>query len=106
MFNRKAMLSLFIFFFMLPLGSPVGAEEYSCWLVAPDQNDVWVIVYLADTDGNRLDPIWEGKLGAGQKKQIKCDTGHIRYDYTLEKGDPYEGDHSRPCEGQNEILIH
>ena len=38
------------------------AEDNTCWLTAPLQDDVWVIVYDADADGNRGDVIWEGKI--------------------------------------------
>ena len=101
---KYQILTIVVIFF-LAMGSQVAAEEFACWLSAPKQHDIWVIVYGANADGDREDPIWEGKIAAGEKIQIKCDNGHIRYDYAREEGQPYEGDLSRDCVGNNDIKL-
>jgi hypothetical protein len=82
-----------------------SAEESVCWLSASVQNDVWVIVYNETRDGERIDTIWEGKIEAGKKVKIKSETGHIRYSYAREEGQPYEGDLSRWCDSGKKIQL-
>ena len=101
---QHKILTIAVLFF-LSLGSQVAAAEFTCGLSAPGQDDIWVIVYEANADGDRGDPIWEGKIPAGKKIQIKCDNGHIRYQYTREEDQPYEGDVSRWCDGNEEIQL-
>lgn len=102
---QPRILTIVVLFF-LSLGSQVAAEEFTCWLSAPVQDDIWVIVYQANADGDRgEEPIWKGKIPARQKIQIKCDNGHIRYDYAREEGQPYQGDVSRWCDGNEEIQL-
>jgi hypothetical protein len=101
---QRKILTILVFFF-LSLGSQAAADEFTCWLCAPAQNDIWVIAYWADRDGDRGDPIWKGKIPAGGKVQIKSDTGHIRYDYAREENQPLQGDVSRRCVENKEILI-
>jgi hypothetical protein len=83
----------------------VFAEDNSCWIEAPVQDDVWVIVYDADVDGNRGDIIWQGKIPAGDKIKISSTDGHIRYEYRLDPDQPYEGDVSIGCFGQRSISV-
>ena len=87
--------------FFLTLSSQVTAEDSTCWLKAPAQDDIWVIVYETNRDGDRGKIIWEGKIVAGEKKQIKSASGRIRYDYAREEGQPYEGDLGRFCDGED-----
>jgi len=81
------------------------AEDNTCWLTAPLQDDVWVIVYDADDDGNRGDVIWEGKIPAGGKINVRSSDGHIRYDYKIDPQQPYEGDLSVGCYQQRSIAL-
>lgn len=81
------------------------AEDNSCGLSAPPQDDVWVIVYDADVDGNRGDIIWQGKITAGDKIKISSTDGHIRYDYKVDPDQPYQGDISVGCFGHRSHLI-
>ena len=80
-------------------------NDNACIIMAPDQNDVWVIIYDTDGDGNRGKVIWQGKLAAGQKKEIVSSAGSIHYDFTLNPKDAYEGDVSEGCFQNNTILI-
>ena len=99
-------------FFVLPIAlvimvmtAAVFASDNSCLITAEQQNDVWVVVYDADDDGNRNQKIWEGKIDAGKNIKINSTGGQIRYDYKLDPNQPYEGDVSRWCNNQNTILV-
>jgi hypothetical protein len=83
----------------------VYAEDNSCRLAASLQDDVWVIVYDADAHGNRGKIIWKGKIAAGQEIEVTSTDGHIRYDYTHDKDQPYEGDVAVGCYQKNKILV-
>jgi hypothetical protein len=97
-------LAFFLFFSLFNV-SLLLAEENICYLIPPENRDIWVIVYSESRDGDRGDVIWEGKIPVNGKKQIKCDNGHIRYEYAMEQNQPYEGDLSRWCNGNNEIKL-
>lgn len=85
--------------------SSVLADDNTCWLSAPQQDDVWAVVYDADADGNRGNVIWKGKIDAGQKIKIVSTDGHIRYDYTTDPDQPYQGDVSVGCYGQRNFSV-
>ena len=97
----KNLIFTIVVVFFLTLSSQVTAEDSTCWFKAPAQNDIWVIVYEANRDGDRGKIIWEGKIAAGEKKQIKCTSGQIRYNYAREEGQPYEGDLWRSCDDED-----
>jgi hypothetical protein len=69
------------------------------------QDDVWVIVYDADSDGNRGQIIWKGKISAGEKIKVTSTDGHIRFDYKRADDQPYEGDVSVGCFGQRSLSV-
>lgn len=100
----KHLLCAIIFFYLF-MGSFAAAEENYCYVNAPEQSDIWAIVYRASKDGDRGDAIWEGKIPAGEKIKITCDTGHIRYDYAMEEGQAYQGDLNRWCNGGEDIQL-
>lgn len=64
-----------------------------------------MIVYGANAGGDRGDPIFKGKIAAGEEIKIKCDNGHIRYDYARKEGQPYEGDVSIRCKDEEKIQL-
>lgn len=99
--------TIFFLFFMLSFAFVpyLYAEDNSCRLTAPPQDDVWVIIYDADGDGNRGEIIWKGKIAAGQEIAVTSTDGHIRYDFTRDKDQPYEGDIAVECYQQKNILI-
>ena len=75
----KSILLLEVFVSSFALSFVSNAEDYSCWLEVPPQDDVWVVVYDADSGGNRGNVIWKGKIDAGREKKIATTDGHIRY---------------------------
>ncbi len=105
MFKFKRSFSLFFLVLTFLWTVHANAEDNSCRLMAPEQDDVWVIVYDADDDGNRKQIIWKGKIEAGKQITVNATDGNIRYDYTLDPGSPYGGDLSRGCHDQKIILV-
>ena len=101
---KSSLISLFL---LLSLASApdLFAEDNTCRLMAPAQDDVWVIVHDADADGNRGKIIWRGKIAAGQEIEVASTDGHIRYNYTRDKDQPYEGDIAEGCYQKNNIQI-
>jgi hypothetical protein len=81
------------------------AGDNTCWLTAPAQEDVWVIVYGADADGTRGDIIWEGKIAAGQESKVFSRSGFIRYSFKQDKDQPYEGDIFTRCYQNRTTLV-
>ena len=102
-FKGTLLLTLLVLNFSLSLHAYAG--DNSCRIMAGAQDDVWVIVYDADAEGDRGPIIWKGKIEAGQSIPITSTDGHIRYDYTLDPNQPYDGHLSRWCNGQNTILM-
>lgn len=81
------------------------AEDNTCRIMGSRLHDVWVIIYDADSDGNRGPIIWEGKVAAGKKIPITSTNGHIRFDYKEDPNEPYEGDISRTCYGNRTVIV-
>ena len=99
-------------FFLIGLALAVSAShslaadsDNSCYLQAPDQDDVYVIVYNEDGEGNRTDVIWKGTIPAGQQKRITSRGGRIRYDMSFTPEQPAEGDLATWCDELNTIGI-
>ena len=101
----KPIVVSLIFMLSLTVAPCLFAEDNTCRLTAPPQDDVWVIVYDADGDGNRGKILWQGKIGAGQEISVTSTDGHIRYDYTRDKDQPYSGGISSGCYQDTNILI-
>ena len=98
------LLSCCLFLIFLSVGT-AAAQDNSCVIMAPAQNDAWVIVYDADRDGNRNQVLWEGKIEAGKGVTIESTVGQIRYGYKLDPNQPYAGDITRDCWNQISILV-
>lgn len=79
----------------------LNAEDNSCRIMAGPQDDVWVIIYDSDVDGNRNQIIYKGKIEAGKEISITSTDGHIRYHRASDPSQPY--DKSRACYGNNII---
>ncbi len=83
----------------------VYAEDNSCRIMAGPQDDVWVIIYDADTDGNPGPIIWKGKIEAGKSIPITSTDGNIRIDYTMDPSQAYDGAFQSGCFGQQTVLV-
>lgn len=101
--NKFAAMGILLTGFLL--APHVFAADNSCRIMGSLQNDVWVIIYDADSDGNRGPIIYKGKVEAGKEVPIKSTDGHIRFDYTLDPNQPYDGDLSRACFGNRTIQV-
>ena len=101
----KTFFSLAIILSCLEVSSALHAEDNSCWVTAPPQDDVWVKVYDSDRDGNRGPLIWKGKIEAGQEHKITSTQGHIRYSYTRDPYQPYQGENSVGCYDDRRIGV-
>lgn len=99
-------MALLLCVVMLFIGvSSVFADDNSCYLSAPPENDVWVIVHDADAEGDTNSVIWQGKIMAGQKVRIQSTSGNIRYDYRVNPDDAYGGDVAVGCYGEQSFLV-
>ena len=105
MFKIQRTVFLIIFLVSMLLAASTQAADNSCRIVGSTQNDVWVIIYDADADGNRNQIIWKGKIEAGKEIPITSTDGHIRYDRASDPNQPYDGDESRACFGNNTIGV-
>jgi len=81
------------------------AGDNTCRIVAGDQDDVWVIIYDADNDGNPGPIIWKGKIEAGKSIPITSTDGNIRIDYTMDPNQAYDGALQSGCYGQQTVLV-
>ena len=99
-------IAMLLFFILGLIDAPMlFAGDNTCRLMAPPQDDVWVIVYDADVDGNRGEIIRQGKIDAGQEIEITSTDGHIRYDFKRDKDQPFQGDTDAVCYQKIEILV-
>jgi len=101
----KTLLFLITLLLNLAWTAFLFAEDNTCWLEAPSQDDVWVIVYDADADGNRGNVIWQGRISAGGKIKVVSTHGNIRYDYKTDPDQPYAGDITVGCFGQRSLSV-
>ena len=85
--------------------TPIYAQDNTCYFMAPDLNDVWVIVYEQDEEGNRGKIIFNGKIPAGKSVRVTSSTGLIRYQFKSSSEEPYEGDLDRSCYQDITILV-
>ena len=84
---------------------PAHAQDNSCKIMAPDENDVWVIIYDTDAGGNRQGVLWEGRIKAGHTIPITSSNGLIWYEYTSDPNQPYDGDTQMGCYQGHTILV-
>ncbi|MDJ0984909.1 MAG: hypothetical protein QNJ26_05140 [Desulfobacterales bacterium] len=82
------------------------AAEGSCYLRAKTQ-DVFVIVFDIDDEGNQGAQIWQGRINHNEKVKITAPHGRFRYDYNdqPEEDQPLSGGHDRWCNNLNTILV-
>ena len=82
------------------------AEEGSCYLKANTQ-DVFVIVFDMDREGNQGRQIWQGRINHGESVKITTPNGRFRYDYNNQpdENQPLSGGYDRWCNNLNTILV-
>ena len=88
-------------FFSIP---KADAEEGTCVLEA--NQDVFVIVWDHDDEGNKGRQIWQGRINQGKSVKITAQHGQIRYSYNdqPDEDQPLSGDTDRSC-SNNEIIL-
>ena len=81
------------------------AEEGTCILEA--NQDVFVIVWDQDEEGNKGRQIWQGRINQGGTAKITAPHGRIRYSYNdqPDEDQPLTGDTDRLCSGDETILV-
>ena len=103
-FMRTFSLSICFVLSLLWVSSAV-ADDNTCWILAPQETDVWVIIRDADSDGNLKNVIWKGKIAAGEKIKIESKDGFIRYQSTPDPSQPYSGDVPVGCSGEESYIV-
>jgi hypothetical protein len=85
--------------------SGAEAEEGTCILEA--NQDVFVIVWDQDDEGNKGRQIWQGRINRGKTVKITAPHGQIRYSYNdqPDEDQPLTGDTDRSCNGDETILV-
>ena len=101
----KTILFLICFLLNLACVPFLLAADNTCWISGGSQEDVWVIVYDANDEGDRGGIIWQGKIPAGEKIKIRSTDGHIRYQYKTNPNEGYEGDDTEDCNQQITISV-
>jgi len=82
------------------------AKEGTCIFEASNQ-DVFVIVWDQDDEGNKGRQIWQGRINQGESAKITAPHGQIRYSYNdqPDEDQPLSGDVNRSCEGGETISV-
>ncbi len=87
-------------------GQDAQAEEGSCYLKTNTQ-DVYVIVFDMDREGNQGRQIWQGRINQGESVKITTPHGRFRYDYNdqPDEDQPLSGGSDRWCNNLETILV-
>ena len=82
-----------------------AAEEGTCVLEA--NQDVFVIVWDHDNEGNKGRQIWQGRINQGKSVKITAPHAQIRYSYNdqPDEDQPLSGDTDRSCNSDETILV-
>jgi hypothetical protein len=87
---NRLLLTIFLLGFAGPAVDIALADQYSCYLQAPDQ-DVYVRVFSVDSFGDQQVEIWSGLIPKNQQQQIISNTAMILYDHQNRLNGPFEG---------------
>ena len=101
---NRLMLTIFLLCFAGSAMDIVFADQYSCFLQAPDQ-DVSVRVFSVDSFGDQQVEIWRGVIPKNQQQQIISNTAMILYDHQNRPNGPFEGQTQQACGGDVVIQI-
>ena len=103
-FINRLMLTIFLLGFAGPAVDIAIADQYSCYLQAPDQ-DVYVRVFSVDSFGDQQTEIWSGVIPSNQQQQIISNTVMILYDHQNRPNGPFDGQTQQACGGDSVIQI-
>ena len=103
-FINRLMLTIFLLGFAGPAVDIAIADQYSCFLQAPDQ-DVYVRVFSVDSFGDQQVAIWNGVIPSNQQGQIISNSATIIYDHRNRPDGPFEGQTQETCGGDGVIQI-
>ena len=97
---------LYLMFIGFFAGQDAAAAEGTCVLKAHTQ-DVFVIVFDIDDEGNQGRQIWQGRINQGESVKITAPHGRFRYDYNdqPDEDQPLIGGQDRWCNNMNTILV-
>ena len=96
------MLTIFLLGFAGPVVDIAIADQYSCYLQAPDK-DVYVRVFSVDSFGDQQVEIWSGVIPKNQQQQIISKSATITYDHQNRPNGPFEGQTQQAC-GDGSII--
>jgi len=99
---NRLMLTIFLLGFAGPALDIVYADQYSCFLQAPDK-DVYVRVFSVDSFGDQQVEIWSGVIPKNQQQQIISKSATITYDHQNRPNGPFEGQTQQAC-GDGSII--
>ena len=82
------------------------AQEGSCYLKANTQ-DVFVIVFDMDREGNQGRQIWQGRINHGESVKITTPNGRFRYDYNNQPDEkqPLSVGPDKWCDGKHDVAV-
>lgn len=82
------------------------AQKGTCYLQAEDQ-DVFVVIFDMDKDGNKGRKIWQGRINANQSVKITTPHGRFVYDYNAQPDidQPLSGGTERWCNNEETVLV-
>ncbi|MGB7920812.1 MAG: hypothetical protein WCF40_12225 [Desulfobacterales bacterium] len=101
---NRLLLTLVLFGLAGPALNIVFADQYSCFLQAPDQ-DVYVRDFSVDSFGDQQVEVWSGVIPKNQQQQIISNTAMILYDHQNRPDGPFEGQTQQACGGDGVIQI-
>ena len=88
---------------LFPLVDAV-ADDKTCFFKS-DANEMYLTIWDEDSDGDRQDKIFEGRLESGERKAINSATGYINFSYKVADDDRSYGGENRTCKGGNTIRV-
>jgi len=99
---NRLMLTIFILGFAGSVADIAVADQYSCYLQAPDR-DVYVRVFSVDSFGDQQVEIWSGVIPKNQQQRVISNTAMILYDQQNRPDGPFEGQTQQACGGDGVI---
>ena len=101
---NRMMLTFFLLGFAGLALDIAFADQYSCYLRAPDQ-DVYIRVFSVASFGDQQVEILSGVIPRNQQQQIISNSAVIIYDHQNRPNGPFEGQTQQTCGGDSVIQI-